>query len=65
MDTVAEKVSTKLVLSEGPAARDALRDRVFPAIPEEDRTLLGTQITRSAAVGVRHHASADLNSVFE
>jgi hypothetical protein len=53
------------VLSESPGARDALRDRVVPAIPEQDCTLLGAQVTRSAAVGVGHHTSAKLNGVFE
>jgi len=65
MYAVAEKVSAKLVLSEAPGARDALCHHVVPAIPEEDCTLLGAQITRPAAVDVSHHPSANLNSVFE
>ena len=65
MDAVAEQISAQLVLSKDPGARDALRDRVVPAKPEEDGTLLGAQIMRSAAVGVTHHASANLNSGVE
>src|SRR5262249_48276816 len=65
MYAVAEKDSAKLVLSEAPRARDALCHRVVPTIPEEDCTLLGAQITRSAAVDVSDHPSANLDRVFE
>jgi len=65
MYTVPEKIPTKLVLSEARGARDAVCDCVVPAIPEEDRALLGAQIARSETVGVSHHASANLDSVFE
>jgi len=65
MYAVAEKVSTKLTLPEAPAARDTLRDRVVPAKPEEEYTLLGAQITRSAAVDVGHHALANPNSILK
>ena len=63
MYTVAENVSTKLDLAKTPAARNALRDRMVPAIPEEDCTLLGAQITRSVTVDVGHHTSTDLNGI--
>jgi hypothetical protein len=65
MYSVPEKVSTELVLSEAHGARDALRDRVVPAIQEEDCSLLGAQIARSEAVDVSHHTSANLDSVLE
>jgi len=63
MYTVAEKVSTKLRLAKAPGARDALRDRMVPAIPEKDCTLLRAQVTRSATVDVGHQTSADLNGI--
>jgi len=65
MDAVAEQISAQLVLSKDPGARDALRDRVVPAIQEEDCSLLGAQIARSEAVDVSHHTSANLDSVLE
>jgi hypothetical protein len=63
MYAVAEKVSTKLGLAKGPGTRDALRDRMVPAILEEDGTLLGAQITWSATVDVGHQTSADLHGI--
>ena len=65
MHAVAEKIYPKLELSEAPGTRDTLRDRVVPAVPEEDCTLLGTQITRSAAVDVGHHTSAKQNRIVD
>ena len=65
MHTVAEKVSAQLDLAKAPGAREALRDRMVPAIPEEDCTLLGAQIARPVTVDVGHHTSADLNGIVE
>lgn len=63
MYTMVEKVSPKLGLAKAPGARDALRDRMVPAIPEEDCALLRTQTTRSATVDVGHQTSADVNGI--
>jgi hypothetical protein len=63
MRAVAEKVHTKLRLSETLGARDALRDRVTPAVSEEEGTLLRSKTTRCTAVHVGDHTAAKLNSI--
>ena len=63
MRAVAEKVHTKLRLSETLGARVALRDRVTPTVPEKECTLLRAQTTRCAAVHVGDHTAAKLNSI--
>src|SRR4029453_3497237 len=44
-------------------AGDTLRRRMFPAVPEEEGTLFGTQITRSSAIDVGHLVAEPLDGI--
>src|SRR4030095_375936 len=45
------------------AAGGTLRRRMFPAVPEEEGTLFGTQITGSSAIDVRHVVVEQLDGI--
>jgi hypothetical protein len=64
MRAVAKKVDPKLLLPKALGAGDAFRDRVTPAVPEEDGALLGTESAWVSAVRMDHRTAAKKNCVF-
>jgi len=63
--SVVNEIHAKLLLPEALATCDTGRDRVTPAIPEEQHTFYSAQIAPSSAVGVNDLRVLKLNRIFK
>jgi hypothetical protein len=63
MRPVPEKIRAKLMLAEALVARGTLRDRVPPAVPEEQDAFFAGQLAGPLTVEMHHTIVAELNGI--